>query len=54
MLRSLPLLSSQMVELLLQTPNFPAQGFVVPQQSLHIAGDTFSLVLPNAIVTGRR
>ena len=51
-LRSLPLLTLQTIKLLMQSLHLPAQSIVFPQQSFHIAGDTFSVVLPVAIVTG--
>ena len=51
-LRSLPLLPLQTIKLLMQSLHLPAQSIVFPQQSFHIAGDTFSVVLPVAIVTG--
>ena len=51
-LRSLPLLPVQTIKLLMQSLHLPAQSVVFAQQSFHIAGDTISVVLPVAIVTG--
>jgi len=51
-LRSLPLLPTQPIELLMQALHLPSQGIVLAQQSLHVAGDAFTLVRPVSVVSG--
>jgi len=51
-MRSLPLLPTQPIKLLMQALHLPSQGIVLAQQSLHVAGDSFTLVLPVPLVSG--
>tara|TARA_Y100001978_G_scaffold159741_1_gene145639 strand:- start:305 stop:445 length:141 start_codon:yes stop_codon:yes gene_type:complete len=44
-------LAMQAIELLMQSSHLSAQGIVFPQQRLHVAGDTFTMLWPIAIIT---
>ena len=50
-LRAMPPLAVQAIEFLMQPSHLSAQGIVFPQQSLHVAGDTFTMLRPIPIIT---
>ena len=50
-LRAIPVLAMQAIELLMQSSHLSAQGIVFTQQRLHVAGDTFTMLWPIAIIT---
>ena len=50
-LRAMPPLAVQAIEFLMQPSHLSAQGIVFPQQSLHVAADTFTMPRPIPIIT---